>query len=45
LYNLAGLFWRVEGSNDKAIECLRRSLHFVPAKHADIPLVGLSNIM
>jgi hypothetical protein len=28
LYNLAGLFWRVNGENVKAIECLRRGMSF-----------------
>ena len=45
LYNLAGLYWRVEGDNEKAIECLRRSVHYAPASYADIPLVSMSNIM
>uniref|UniRef100_H2YHZ2 Uncharacterized protein n=1 Tax=Ciona savignyi TaxID=51511 RepID=H2YHZ2_CIOSA len=45
LYNLAGLFWRVNGDNYVAIECLRRCIRRVPAQHLDVPLVSLSNIM
>nr|XP_018672539.1 tetratricopeptide repeat protein 17-like isoform X2 [Ciona intestinalis] len=45
LYNLAGLFWRVNGDNLNAIECLRRCIRRVPVEHLDIPLVSLSNIM
>ena len=45
LYNLAGLFWRVNGDNVQAVKCLRRSVHHAPAHHKDVPLVGLANIM
>lgn len=45
LYNLAGLFWRVNGDNKKAIECLRRCIHYAPKSQRDIPLVSLANIM
>lgn len=45
LYNVAGLYWRVIGNNYHSIECLRRSLHFVPTKYRDVPLVNLANIL
>nr|CAB3267326.1 tetratricopeptide repeat protein 17-like [Phallusia mammillata] len=45
LYNLAGLFWRVNGNNTKAVQCLRHCLRHVPEQHSDIPLISLSNIM
>lgn len=28
-YNLASLYWRVEGNGQNAVECARRALHFV----------------
>lgn len=45
LYNLAGLFWRVDGDNRKAVECLRRSIYYAPKQHRDAPLTSLANIM
>ena len=45
MYNLAGLYWRVVGNNYHGIECLRRSLHFVPADYLDVPLVNMANIL
>lgn len=29
-YNLAAMYWRIEGDGLKAIECIRRSLYYVP---------------
>ncbi|CAH1785951.1 unnamed protein product [Owenia fusiformis] len=45
LYNLAGLYWRVIGNCYHGIECLRRSLQFVPPQYRDVPLVNLANIL
>ncbi|KAK3103819.1 hypothetical protein FSP39_022148 [Pinctada imbricata] len=45
LYNLAGLYWRIIGNNYQGIECIRRSLHLVPAEYKDVPLTNLANIL
>lgn len=45
LYNLAGLYWRIIGNNYHGIECIRRSLHLVPAEYKDVPLTNLANIL
>ncbi len=45
LYNLAGLYWRINGNNYHGIECLRRSLFYAPEKYKDVPLVNLANIL
>ncbi|XP_077967043.1 tetratricopeptide repeat protein 17-like isoform X2 [Styela clava] len=45
LYNFAGLYFRVQGDNLKAVECIRRAAHRTPAEQYDIPLVNLANIM
>jgi len=45
LYNLAALFWRVVGHGPNSVECVRRSLHFVPDQYRDVPLLNLANIL
>ncbi|XP_033752791.1 tetratricopeptide repeat protein 17-like [Pecten maximus] len=45
LYNLAGMYWRIIGNNYHGIECIRRSLVYVPDKYKDVPLVNLANIL
>lgn len=42
---MAGLYWRMQGHNLKAVECLRRSFHHAPEEHKDVPLVSMANIM
>ena len=45
LFNLAGLYWRINGNNFHGIECLRRAIHFAPPEYRDIPLLNLANIL
>lgn len=45
LHNLAGLYWRAVGNLYHGIECLRRSIHLVPADYVDVPLVNMANIL
>ena len=33
------------GNSYESIECLRRSLHFSPRKHADVALLNLANVL
>lgn len=44
-YNLATFYWRMKGNGEKAIECVRRALHFSPAEQKDVALVNLANIL
>lgn len=44
LYNLAGLYWRVQGHLFFGIECQRRALYSVPAAYRDVALVNLANM-
>ncbi|XP_074659865.1 tetratricopeptide repeat protein 17-like isoform X2 [Tubulanus polymorphus] len=45
MYNLAALFWRVQGNFFQSIECIRRSLAFVKDQYRDVPLVNLASIL
>lgn len=45
LFNLAGLYWRINGNNYHGIECLRRAIYFAPSDYKDVPLVNLANIL
>lgn len=45
LFNLAAIYWRIEGNAFEAIECSRRSYHFAPAKYKDIPLLNMANVL
>jgi len=41
----AALYWRIKGDVEKAVECLRHSLHFAPTQMRDMPLIALANIL
>lgn len=41
---MAALFWRVEGSASKALDCLRHALHFSPNDWKDIALISTANV-
>ena len=45
MYDLAGLYWRVKGNFNQAVECIRRSLVFVPDEWLDVPLLNLANVL
>ncbi|XP_071830867.1 tetratricopeptide repeat protein 17-like isoform X2 [Apostichopus japonicus] len=42
--NMAALYWRVEGSASKALDCLRHALHFSPNDWKDIALISTANV-
>ncbi|CAH1997575.1 unnamed protein product [Acanthoscelides obtectus] len=44
-YNLAAIFWRVKGDGDKAIDCIKRAIQYVPSEYQDIPLYNLAGIL
>ncbi|XP_068207813.1 tetratricopeptide repeat protein 17 [Palaemon carinicauda] len=41
----AALYWRVVGSGERAVDCLRHTLHHAPRNMKDIPLISLANIL
>ena len=41
----AALYWRVVGSGNKAVDCLRHALHYAPRHMKDIPLISLANVL
>lgn len=41
----AALYWRVVGSGERAVDCLRHTLHYAPRHMKDIPLISLANIL
>lgn len=41
----AALYWRVVGNGERAVDCLRHSLHHAPRHMKDIPLISLANIL
>ncbi|XP_045581208.2 tetratricopeptide repeat protein 17 isoform X1 [Procambarus clarkii] len=41
----AALYWRVVGSGERAVDCLRHTLHHAPRHMKDIPLISLANIL
>ncbi|XP_072047116.1 LOW QUALITY PROTEIN: tetratricopeptide repeat protein 17-like [Amphiura filiformis] len=43
-YNLAALYWRVQGHVREAVSCLRVALYFSPQDKKDIALISLANI-
>ena len=45
LFNIASLFWRVQGDAHNAIECLRRAIHFAPNNAKDVGYIGLANVL
>ncbi|XP_073998255.1 tetratricopeptide repeat protein 17 isoform X2 [Rhodnius prolixus] len=40
-YNLASLYWRQKGAAQKALDCIKRSLHFAPRHFKDVPMLNL----
>lgn len=40
-YNLASLYWRQKGDAQKALDCIKRSLHFAPRYFKDVPMLNL----
>eukprot|EP00053_Salpingoeca_punica_P019675 m.200772 g.200772 ORF g.200772 m.200772 type:complete len:1204 (-) comp17698_c0_seq1:183-3794(-) len=44
LYNLATLFWRVNGNARQALECVRYAVHFSKPSGYDVPLIHAANI-
>ncbi|ELU07397.1 hypothetical protein CAPTEDRAFT_113465 [Capitella teleta] len=45
LYNMAAFYWRIKGQPTKAVECLRRALHYSPRLHKDVALISLANLL
>eukprot|EP00112_Aurelia_sp_Birch-Aquarium-sp1_P009222 Seg2039.1 transcript_id=Seg2039.1/GoldUCD/mRNA.D3Y31 product="Tetratricopeptide repeat protein 17" protein_id=Seg2039.1/GoldUCD/D3Y31 len=45
LLNLAGIYWRVAGPTNNAVECLRRALHYSSRQHKDIALASMANVL
>lgn len=45
IYNIAGLYWRVNGSNLQALECIIRGFLHAPAEHRDILLHQIASIL
>lgn len=45
LYNLAALYWRIQGNHHQGLECIRRALFFCPDEYKDVPLLNLANIL
>eukprot|EP00052_Salpingoeca_macrocollata_P018686 m.153771 g.153771 ORF g.153771 m.153771 type:complete len:836 (+) comp20768_c1_seq5:6-2513(+) len=43
--NLAGLYWRVQGNAERAVECLQRAFYFSPDESKDIALNSLANVL
>ncbi|XP_014240937.1 tetratricopeptide repeat protein 17 [Cimex lectularius] len=41
LYNLASLYWRKVGDSQRAIDCIKRSVHFASREHKYTPLLNL----
>jgi len=41
----AALYWRIMGDVERAVECLRHSLHYAPSHMRDMPLIALANIL
>lgn len=41
LYNLASLHWRSRGESQKAIDCIKRAIHYAPREYKDTPLLNL----
>ena len=44
-FNLAGLYYRIEGNAPKAMQCCRLALHFSPRQTRTIALVNMGNIL
>ncbi|KAK0055172.1 tetratricopeptide repeat protein 17 [Biomphalaria pfeifferi] len=44
-YTLASLYWRIEGDSEKAIDCIRMALTYVPHLYKDTALVSLANLL
>ena len=45
IYNVAGLYWRVNGANHEALECVLRGLLHAPNQHRDILLHQMASIL
>lgn len=45
LYNLAALYWRIQGNHYHGLECIRRAIFFCPEDYKDVPLLNLANIL
>jgi tetratricopeptide (TPR) repeat protein len=45
LFNLAAMYWRIEGDYLQTIECLRRALHHSPTMHKDVALLQLGGVL
>lgn len=45
LYNMAGYYFRLVGDAYKAIECIRRSLHFSPRELKYVALLNLGEVL
>ncbi|XP_053383825.1 tetratricopeptide repeat protein 17-like [Mercenaria mercenaria] len=43
--NLAGLYWRVKGNANRAIECLRVAVHSAPKHSKDVALLSIANVL
>lgn len=43
--NMAGLYWRVVGNANNAIECFRRAFYFSKSRAKDVSLIGLANVL
>lgn len=45
LLNLAGLYWRIRGDTNGALNCLLAAYHLAPNASKDVALVGVANIL
>ncbi|XP_039280772.1 tetratricopeptide repeat protein 17 isoform X2 [Nilaparvata lugens] len=45
LYNLAALHWQVEGDLQKAVQCAKLAMHYVPRMYRDVPLLNLGCLL
>ncbi|EGD72755.1 hypothetical protein PTSG_04485 [Salpingoeca rosetta] len=45
LYDLAALYWRVQGKHTEAIRCIRASLFHSPPEYKDVALINAANIL
>lgn len=43
--NIAGLYWRVKGDANRAIECLRVAVHSAPKHSKDVALLSIANVL
>ncbi|XP_075214285.1 tetratricopeptide repeat protein 17 isoform X2 [Lycorma delicatula] len=45
LYNLATLYWAVQGHTQNAVNCAKFAMHFSPRRYRDVPLLNLGCLL